>query len=102
MQPTAVACQENPYCAVYASNIRGLCSAELLPAVQGFFTIDVLSTVPWDIVLTNEALGLVQLFKATKVLKLVRIIRVLKLVRILRLLKVSPASSSQPPRESSS
>lgn len=58
------------------------------PAVQGFFTIDVLSTLPWDIVLTNPSLGLVQLFKATKVIKLVRIVRVLKLVRILRLLKV--------------
>jgi hypothetical protein len=57
-------------------------------SLQGFFMIDMLSTVPWDIVLTNEALGLVQLFKVSKVIKLLRIIRVLKLVRVLRLLKV--------------
>lgn len=56
--------------------------------MQGFFAIDLMSTIPWDIVLTNPSLGLVQLFKATKVIKLVRIIRFLKLVRILRLLKV--------------
>lgn len=69
---------------------------QILEFVQGFFAIDVLSTIPWDIVLTNETLGLVQLFKATKMIKLVRIIRVLKLVRILRLLKVRPSSYCAP------
>jgi hypothetical protein len=63
---------------------------EMLHDMKGFLTIDLVSTIPWGtIVLTNGALGLVQLFKAAKV---VRIIRVLKLVRILRLVKVCPAS----------
>jgi hypothetical protein len=60
--------------------------------LQGFFLIDFLSTVPWDVVMTNESLGLVQLFKVSKVIKLVRILRVLKLIRILRLLKARPYS----------
>jgi hypothetical protein len=55
---------------------------------QGFLAIDLLSTIPWDIILANGAGSFVQLFKATKVVKLVRIMQVLKLVRILRLLKV--------------
>lgn len=68
---------------------------------KGFLLIDLLSTVPLDMVLANGAASLVQLFKATKVVKLVRILRVLKLVRILRLLKVRnvrrPASHACPP-----
>lgn len=58
--------------------------------LQSFFMLDVISTVPWDLVMTNEALGLVQLFKVSRIVKLVRIMRVLKLIRILRLLKVWP------------
>lgn len=54
----------------------------------GFFMLDLISTVPWDLVMTNGALGLVQLFKVSRIIKLVRIMRVLKLIRILRLLKV--------------
>eukprot|EP00892_Ulva_mutabilis_P001042 jgi/Ulvmu1/10939/UM007_0118.1 len=55
--------------------------------LTGFFVLDVVSTVPWDLVMTNEALGLVQLFKVSRIVKLVRIMRILKLIRILRLLK---------------
>lgn len=58
--------------------------------LTGFFLLDVVSTVPWDLVMTNEALGLVQLFKVSRIVKLVRIMRILKLIRILRLLKVCP------------
>eukprot|EP00892_Ulva_mutabilis_P011685 jgi/Ulvmu1/888/UM100_0043.1 len=53
----------------------------------GFFLIDCVSTVPWDLVLSNGSLGLVRLFKASKFVKLSRAIRILKIVRILRLLK---------------
>ena len=60
---------------------------------RGFLPVDVMSTLPWDMILANGAAGLVRLFKATKVVKLVRILRVLKLVRILRLLKVWMASA---------
>jgi hypothetical protein len=72
-----------------AASLVLIASFELSPCVQGFFAIDLLSTIPWDVVLMNQALGLFQLFKATKMIKMVRIIRVLKLIRILRLLKVS-------------
>lgn len=54
----------------------------------GFFSIDVMSTVPWDLVLRNGGFGLMQLFKASKFVKLSRAIRILKIIRILRLLKV--------------
>lgn len=56
--------------------------------ILGFFMVDCVSTVPWDLVLSNGSLGLVQLFKASKFVKLSRAIRILKIVRILRLLKV--------------
>lgn len=42
--------------------------------LRGYFFLDVLSTVPWDVVMTNEALGLVQLLKVSKMIKLVRVI----------------------------
>lgn len=57
----------------------------------GFFLIDCISTIPWDFVLSNGSLGLVQLFKASKFMRLSRAIRILKIVRILRLLKVRSA-----------
>lgn len=55
--------------------------------LTGFFSIDVVSTIPWDFVLSNGSLGLVQLFKASKLIKLSKAFRILKIVRILRLLK---------------
>jgi hypothetical protein len=61
---------------------------EILLGMQGFFVVDAFTSIPWDVVLSNGVLGLVQLFKATKVVKLIRMIRVLKLIRILRLVKV--------------
>ena len=62
--------------------------------LSGFFALDFVSTVPWDLVMTNEALGLVQLFKVSRIVKLVRIMRILKLIRILRLLKVCSGSGA--------
>lgn len=56
--------------------------------LQGYFLFDVLSTLPLDIVFTNEAIGLVRLFKVSRMSKLVRVIRLLKFMRMLRLLKV--------------
>jgi hypothetical protein len=56
--------------------------------LQGFFLLDMASTIPWDILLTNERLGFVQLFKLSKFLRVVRVARALKLMRILKLLKV--------------
>ena len=63
-------------------------SSEVLYGMQGFLTLDVFSTVPWDLLLTSGSLRLAKLFKVGKVVKLIRIVRVLKLIRILRLLKV--------------
>jgi hyperpolarization activated cyclic nucleotide-gated potassium channel 2 len=65
-----------------------------LKYIRGFFFIDLVSTVPWDIIVVNGAAGLMRLVKATKVVKLVRIMRVLKLVRVLRVLK-APAIIKQ-------
>lgn len=56
--------------------------------IKGFFLIDFFSTVPWDVVLSNEGLGIFQLVKLSKLMKLLRMARALKLVRILRLIKV--------------
>lgn len=56
--------------------------------LKGFFVIDFLSTVPWDVVLANDGLGIFQLVKLSKLMKLLRMARALKLVRILRLIKV--------------
>lgn len=56
--------------------------------IRGFFLIDFLSTVPWDLVLSNNGLGIFQLVKLSKLMKLLRMARALKLVRILRLIKV--------------
>jgi hypothetical protein len=61
--------------------------------LKGFFVLDFLSTAPWDVIMTNESLGLFQLIKVSKVLKLVRILRFLKLVRILRVIQVYPLSA---------
>jgi hyperpolarization activated cyclic nucleotide-gated potassium channel 2 len=65
-----------------------------LKYIRGFFFIDLVSTVPWDVIVVNGAVGLMRLVKATKVVKLVRIMRVLKLVRVLRILK-APAIIKQ-------
>ena len=54
--------------------------------LRGFFILDFVSTVPWDLV--NASLGLTQLFKMTKVGKLVRVIRMLKITKMLRVVKV--------------
>jgi hypothetical protein len=54
----------------------------------GFFFVDFVSTIPWDQVLRNDAIGFVRLFKAGRLMKLSRAIRILKIFRILRLLKV--------------
>ena len=51
-------------------------------------TLDIVSTIPWDLILVSGSLRLAKLFKVGRVVKLVRIVRVLKLIRILRLLKV--------------
>jgi hypothetical protein len=56
--------------------------------LKGFFLVDFLSTVPWDVVLANDGLGFFQLVKLSKIMKLLRMARALKLVRILRLIKV--------------
>ena len=56
--------------------------------LQGYFLFDVLSTLPLDILFTNDAIGLVRLFKVSRMVKLVRVIRLLKFMRMLRLLKV--------------
>lgn len=54
--------------------------------LQGFLPLDIISTVPWDLV--NQSLGLTQLFKITKVGKLVRVMRMLKITKMLRVVKV--------------
>ena len=61
--------------------------------LKGFFVMDVLCTIPWDLVFSSQGVGLLQLFKATRVVKLVRILRVLKLIRLLKLLKVCSADA---------
>lgn len=66
------------------TDVRAVASRYL----KGFFLIDFLSTVPWDVVLSNEGLGIFQLVKLSKLMKLLRMARALKLVRILRLIKV--------------
>lgn len=57
-----------------------------LEYLRGFLALDVISTVPWDLV--NESLGLTQLFKISKVGKLVRVMRMLKITKMLRVVKV--------------
>jgi Ion transport protein len=59
-----------------------------LKYLRGYFFIDFFSTVPWDVVLSNDGLGFFQLVKLSKLMKLLRIARAVKLVRILRLIKV--------------
>lgn len=55
----------------------------------GFFLVDVVSTIPWEMILSsNEALGLVQLFKVSKLVKFVRIARIFKLFRMVKLRRV--------------
>lgn len=60
--------------------------------MQGFFLVDLLSTIPWDLVVMNRVLRLVQLAKAVKLLKLVRMLRALKLFRLLKLMHVRSVS----------
>jgi hypothetical protein len=55
--------------------------------LRGSFLLDFLATVPWDIVLSNDNLGVVQLVKLSKLTKLLRMARALKLIRILRLVR---------------
>eukprot|EP00892_Ulva_mutabilis_P003879 jgi/Ulvmu1/1863/UM012_0019.1 len=57
--------------------------------LRGFFLLDFISTVPWDLV--NESMGLAQLFKISKVGKLVRVMRMLKITKMLRVFKAPKA-----------
>lgn len=60
----------------------------VLRYIRGFFILDFVSTVPWDLV--NASMGLAQLFKISKVGKLVRVMRMLKITKMLRVFKVCP------------
>jgi hypothetical protein len=57
---------------------------------RGFFLLDVVSTIPWQALLSpsNDALGLFQLVKVSKMMKFVRIVHILKLFRMLKLRRV--------------
>lgn len=58
-----------------------------LQYARGFFLIDLVSTVPWQTVLSssNAALGFTKLFRVGK---LVKFARVIKLFRVLKLRRV--------------
>lgn len=62
--------------------------------LRGFFVLDFVSTVPWDLV--NASMGLAQLFKISKVGKLVRVMRMLKITKMLRVFKVRAVSQWRP------
>ena len=59
---------------------------------RGFFLVDVVSTIPWDLLLASGPLHATRLLQATKIAKLSRFLRALKLIRILRLLRVCPSA----------
>ena len=64
---------------------------------RGFFVVDVVSTIPWDLLLASGPLHATRLLQATKIAKLSRFLRALKLIRILRLLRVCPSAITWQP-----
>ncbi|GMH39840.1 LOW QUALITY PROTEIN: hypothetical protein BSKO_07744 [Bryopsis sp. KO-2023] len=59
-----------------------------------WFGIDVVSVMPWDLVLSSKKLGFLQLVKAARIIKLMKIVKLLKMVKLLRVIKVPTAFES--------